>query len=159
MPAQSRVKALMKIYDQLPTIHPKGSLFRSQTLSFMWRRYLGLYRWAHGEGTIPYNFSSPAHIYFLWRVLLIPESMSSTSSTRFAKHPLWSKPSQNQENHEKLMLMVYISSSFHGTSKKSSTWSSQKEGKVYPILSVLSRCVCGHPFLIHVKLLKTGHRY
>jgi hypothetical protein len=27
--------------------------------------------------------------------------MSSTFSTRFAKHPLWSKPSQNRENHEK----------------------------------------------------------
>ena len=55
------------------------------------------------------------------RVLLTPESTSSTSLTRFAKHPLWLKPNRNLENHEKLTLMGYISFLFHGTSKKSST--------------------------------------
>ena len=102
----------------------------------------------HMEKVLFYNcYHSPAvrFICFLFeRVLLIPESTSSTSSTRFARHPLWLKPSRNLENHEKLTLMGYISFLFHGTSKKSSTWSSQKGDKVYQILSVLNRCVCGY---------------
>ena len=141
--------------NQLPTIHPKGSRFRSQTFSFMWRGYLGLHRWAYGERTILLYYHSPAarFICFLFeRVLLIPESTFSTSSTRFAKHPLWLKPSRNQENLEKSMLMGYISFLFHGTSKKSSTWSSQKADKVYPILSVLNRYVCGHSSSLFIHL-------
>ena len=66
---------------------------------------------------ISHSCCYPAIRCMLKRVLLTPES-SSTSSTRFAKHPLWLKPSRNLENHEKLTLMGYISFLFHGTSKK-----------------------------------------